>query len=120
VKEVRGFLGITSYYRKFICSYGVISKPLTNLLRKGAVFAWTCVEQEAFLTLKKALITAPVLALPNFDKVFVLETDASDKGIGAVLMQDGHPLAYVSKALGPKTSTLSVYEKRVLSYSLGH
>lgn len=118
VKEIRQFLGLTGYYRKFVRHYGVISKPLTNLLRKGSIFVWTPVEEEAFQTLKLALISAPVLALPDFNKVFVLETDASDKGIGAVLMQDGHPLAYVSKALGPKTSTLSVYEKEYLAILL--
>ena len=75
-------------------------------------------EEEAFQTLKKALMSAPVLALPDFSKVFELETDASDKGIGAVLMQNGHPLAYVSKALGPKTQTLSVYEKEYLAILL--
>lgn len=58
------------------------------------------------------------MALPNFAKIFVIETDASDKGIRAVLMHEGHPLAYVSKALGPKTSTLSVYEKEYLAILL--
>lgn len=118
VKEVRSFLGITGYYRKFIRHYGVISKPLTNLLRKGVLFVWTAVEEEAFQTLKHALTSAPVLALSDFTKVFVIDTDASDKGIGAVLMQDGHPLAYVNKALGPKTSTLSVYDKEYLAILL--
>jgi hypothetical protein len=60
---------------------------------------WTSVHDQAFATLKQALISAPVLALPNFSKPFVVETDASDGGIGAVLMQDGHPLAFFSKAL---------------------
>jgi hypothetical protein len=117
-KEIRSFLGITGYYQKFIRHYGVISRPLTNLLRKGTLFVWTTIEEEAFQTLKQALISAPVLALPDFSKEFVIETDASDKGLGAVLMQAGHPLAYVSKALGPKTSTLSVYEKEYLAILL--
>lgn len=106
VKETRGFLDITGYYRKFIHHYGVIAKPLTELLRKGSLFHWTPTANLAFQTLKKALITASVLALPDFSKVFIIETDASDGGIGAVLIQEGHPLAYVSRSLGPKNRGL--------------
>jgi hypothetical protein len=72
----------------------------------------------AFQTLKQSLVTAPVLALPDFSKPFVLETDASDTGVGAVLMQDHHPIAFVSKALGPKMRGLSVYEKEYVAILL--
>ena len=75
---------------------------------------WTSLTKQAFQTLKKALTSAPVLPLPNFEKTFVVETDASDKGIGAVLQQDGHPIAFVSRALGPKNQGLSTYEKESL------
>ena len=111
---------MTGYYRKHIKNYGIICKPLTDLLKKETLFVWTPAAETAFQTLKTALISAPVLALPDFTKVFVIETDACDVGIGAVLMQDSHPLAYVSRALGPKNQTLSLYEKRVFSHPLGY
>lgn len=92
----------------------MIARPLTDLLKKGTVFLWTNICEEAFQLLKKSLVSAPVLSLPNFAKPFVIETDASEIGIGAILQQDGHPIAYVNKALGPKTQGLSTYEKESL------
>ena len=82
--------------------FGIISKPLTNLLKNGVVFYWNSSHEEAFQALKLALSTTLVLALPNFSKVFIVETDASDKGIGAILQEEGHPIVYLSRALGPK------------------
>ncbi|KAJ4753877.1 polyprotein [Rhynchospora pubera] len=114
VKELRGFLGPTGYYRRFIKDYGSISKPLTDQLRKNA-FYWNEHAEKAFCSLKTAMTTALVLAIPNFTKPFVIETDASDKGIGAVLMQEKRPLAYISKSLGFKSQGLSTYEKEFLS-----
>jgi hypothetical protein len=67
------------------------------------LFVWTQDHELAFSTLKQALSSAPVLALPDFSKTFCVETDACNNGVGAVLLQDGHPLAYISKPLGPKT-----------------
>ncbi|GJU98651.1 reverse transcriptase [Tanacetum coccineum] len=105
---------LCGYYRKFIKNYAWISKPLTNLLKKNA-FAWSLEAQESFLTLKQAMIHTPVLALPDFQKTFVVETDASGIGIGAVLQQEGHPIAYLSKTLAPKHQALSTYEKEFLA-----
>ena len=115
LKQLRGFLGLSGYYRKFIKNYGIINRPLTDLLKKNTVFLWTPTHQKSFDTLKTALTSAPVLALPDFSKPFTIETDASATGMGAVLMQNSHPVAYLSKALGVKTQALSTYEKECLA-----
>lgn len=115
VKKLRSFLGMAGYYRRFVQNFGAIAKPLTELLKKGQLFVWTVNHEESFNALKQALVTAPVLALPNFDKSFVVQTDASEKGIGVVLHQEGHPIAFFSKALGPKNQGLSTYEKESLA-----
>jgi hypothetical protein len=98
--------------------YAIIVKHLTELLQKHQFLHWTNDQEVTFNTLKIALISAPVLALPNFDKPFDVETDASDMGVGAVLMQDKHPLAFISKALGPKLRGLSTYEKEYVALLL--
>lgn len=118
LKELRGFLGLTGYYRRFVRHYGLISRPLSDLLKKGVPFVWTSVTESAFQQLKSALISAPVLALPDFSKQFVLETDASDVGFGAVLMQSNHPIAYLSKAVCLKNLASSTYEKECMAIIL--
>lgn len=110
LKQLRGFLGLTGYYRRFIKNYAMISQPLTDLLKKNG-FMWNDRAQKSFELLKQAMIQAPVLALPNFEEEFVVETDASGIGVGAVLQQGGHPIAYLSKALSLRHQALSTYEK---------
>jgi hypothetical protein len=114
-KQVRSFLGLTGYYRKFIRQYGIISRPLSDLLKKHTIFLWTTIHQASFEALKQALVTALVLKLPDFSQQFSIEIDACDTGVGVVLMQQGHPVAYMSKALGPKNAALSTYEKECLA-----
>lgn len=112
VKQLRGFLGLTGYYRHFISGYAVIVSPLTDLLKKDA-FEWTPAADESFSALKKAMTSALVLHLPDFSKAFVVETDASGNGIGAVLLQNNHPLAFFSKKLGPRRRVTSTYHKEL-------
>ncbi|XP_071714075.1 uncharacterized mitochondrial protein AtMg00860-like [Rutidosis leptorrhynchoides] len=114
IKQLCGFLGLTGYYRRFIKGYASISQPLTSLLKKNA-FQWNDKATDAFEILKAAMLISPVLSLPNFDKEFVVETDASGMGIGSILQQDGHPIAYLSKTLSPRHQTMSTYEKDLLA-----
>lgn len=118
VKELRGFLGLASYYRKFVRHFGILAEPLTALLKKHSLFIWTSEHDTAFHQLKQALCQSPVLALPNFSRPFYIETNASDHGIGAVLMQDGHPLAYISKSLSARSRGLSTCEKEYMAILL--
>jgi hypothetical protein len=114
LKILHGFMGLTGYYRKFVKNYGKIATPLTALLKRKS-FAWTLAATQAFQTLKMAMCTTPVLALPDFTKTFVLECDASGKGIGVVLMQEGRPLAFTNKQLFEKNMGKSIYEKEMLA-----
>jgi hypothetical protein len=85
---------------------------LNELLKKHVIFTWTSTTEEAFQLLKHALLSAPVLALPNFKEPIVVEIDVSDYGVGAVLQQNGHPIAFVSKALGQKKHKACLLMKR--------
>ncbi|XP_004296076.1 PREDICTED: uncharacterized protein LOC101299658 [Fragaria vesca subsp. vesca] len=114
VKALRGFLGLAGYYRRLVRHFGTIAKPLTDLLKRNQ-FLWSPRAEEAFNQLKSAVTTAPVLALPDFSKPFVVETDTCGSGIGAVLSQEKRPVAYLSKALSPSHQTLSTYDKEMMA-----
>jgi hypothetical protein len=129
LKSLRGFLGLIGYYHKFVNNYGKIAKPLTPLLKKNS-FTWTPAATQAFQTLKMAMCTTPVLALLDFTNTFVLECDASGKGIDAVLMQEGRPLDLTNKKMSERNLGKPIYVKEMLSimnvvemwcpYLLGH
>jgi hypothetical protein len=108
--EVRGFLGLTGYYRKFVKNYGVLAKPLTQLL-KHKIFSWPLEADTTFQTLKHAMCCVPVLALLDFEVPFEIETDACEMGVGAMLSQNSHPIAFFSKALSIRNQQLPTYEK---------
>ena len=125
-KQVRAFLGLTGYYRKFIPNYATIAAPLTDLTRKSAPnnVQWNEQCDQAFKELKGLLCTAPVLRNPDFSKPFILQTDASDRGVGAVLSQrdengEEHPLGYFSRKLLPREERYSTVEKECLAIKLG-
>lgn len=129
ITNVRQFLGLTSFYQRFIAHFARIAAPLHALTRKDVLFQWTTECQEAFQTLKAAITSSPVLAYPNFEADFVLETDASAQGLGAVLSQAHsggvlHPVAFASHALSPPPDlgTLAVIwaMQQFRAYLYGH
>ena len=114
ITELRGFLGLTGYYRKFVRSYGLIARPLTNLLHKGQ-FTWTEEANKSFTELKQALTSTPTLALPNFSLPFVIETDASGERIKVVLSQNDQPITFMSRTLGVSKQSWSTYAREMLA-----
>ena len=124
VRDIKRFIGLASYYRRFILNFARLARPLHLLTRKGAIFVWSCRCNEAFSALKERLTTAPVLAYPDFTRDFVLETDASIQGLGAVLGQHQndqkvHPVAYASRALSNAEQRYAVTELETLAVVWG-
>ena len=119
VTDIRSFLGLAGYYRRFIPQFAKIAAPLTNLTRKNTPFTWSLREGEAFQNLKDVLLHAPVLQLADPERKFFVTTDASDFAIGAVLSQvwdDGeHPIAYESRKLNAAEGNYATHEKELLA-----
>ncbi|KAL0549347.1 hypothetical protein IC582_013828 [Cucumis melo] len=99
VSKVRSFLGLAGYYRRFVENFSRIATPLTQLTRKGAPFVWSKACEDSFQNLKQKLVTAPILTVPDGSGSFVIYSDASKKGLGCVLMQQGKVVAYASRQL---------------------
>lgn len=135
VKTLRSFLGLASYYRRFVPNFAKVARPLHSLTKKDSPFVWIPDCQLAFMELKQLLTSAPVLSYPDFQKPFVLETDASGSGLGAVLAQrqEDHtvrPIAYASRSLQAHERNYGITEleglgvvwalKHFRSYLYGH
>ena len=123
--DVRAFLGLTGYYRRFIPDYVTIALPLTDLTRKAApnLINWNDRCNEAFTKLKELLCSSPVLQSPNFTMLFTLHTGALDRGVRAVLSQKDesgldHPVSYYSRKLLPREQRYSNVEKEMLAIKL--
>jgi hypothetical protein len=122
-KKLKGFLGMTGYYRKFIANYSKIAAPLYLLLKKDAQFLWGDDQEHAFQKLKGKLISRPILQYPDFSKEFILTTDASNDGIGAILSQGqigkDLPIAYASRNLNKAERSYTTSEKELLAIVWG-
>ena len=120
--DIRQFLGLASYYRRYINSFADLAAPLHQLTHNNAEFQWTEECNNAFESIKKRLTEAPVLAFPRFDRqagTMVLQTDASGVGLGAVLEQEGHVIGYASRTLSRSESNYSVIQRECLAIVWG-
>jgi hypothetical protein len=111
--ELKGFLGICCYYKRFVKGFSQLCAPLIDLTKKGA-FKWSLEAQLTFDKMKKVMSTCPVLALPDFGQPFTVECDASREGIGAVLMQNRNPLVYESQNVRALELLYTTYDKEML------
>ena len=123
VKTVKSFLGLANYYRRFIKDFAKIASPLNQLLRKDHKFLWTDACEQAFKALKEALISAPILAFPDFKETFHLYTDASNKGVGVTLgqIQNGRKvaIAYAGRDFNSAEKNYSTTEREALAVIFG-
>ena len=119
-QELQQFLGFVNYYRRFIKNCASLAKPLYQLTENNKAFKWTDHCQHSFVMLRKALVSAPVLAFPDCSQMFILDTDASNQGIGTVLSQEHddaleYVVAYASRALSKAERKYSVTRKELLA-----
>ena len=112
VKELRSFFELPNYYHRFIKGYSKIVSPLTDLLKKDRAWDWDIECRMDFESLKKAISKEPMLQFPNLDLPFEVQTDASNKALGGVLVQEGHPVAFESRKLNGAEQRYSTHEKR--------
>ena len=119
LKQIRRFLDMTSWYRKFLKGFATLAEPLTRLTKKDHRYEWTDEQQEAFDHIRAFVSSAPILSRPNFEEQFVLQTDASDTGTGAVLFQmidgEGRVLEFASRTLSSAERNYSVTERECLT-----
>jgi len=119
VKEVQSFIGLCNYYRIFINNFAKIADPIHKLMRKNVIFYWGPEQQKAFDDLKKQFTSAPILRHADGNKPFIVETDASNFAVGAILSQefDGktHPIAFLSKSLSGAQRNYPIYDKELLA-----
>lgn len=119
VSDVRRVVGLASWYRRFVTNFSSLVSPLTRLTCKNAKFNWDSACEDAFVAIKECLVKSPVLSCPDFDKPFIVQCDASDFGLGAILsqIQDGveHVICYLSRSLNKNERKYSTTEKECLA-----
>ena len=111
VTELRGFLGLCTYYRRYVSGFSQMTAPLTDLTKNGA-FSWSEAAQQTFEKMKEVMSSCPTLALPDFSQSFVLECDASGEGNGVILMQNNHPLHLREGSSKTMSATIRYMTKR--------